>query len=46
MAKQTSDRIYTIARKVGQLMDALGPPETRIFGILFPDIIFRMKKRD
>jgi len=46
MAKQTSDRIYTIARRVGQLMDALGPPETRTFGILSPDIIFRMKKTD
>ena len=46
MAKQTSDRIYTIARRIGQLMDALGSPKTRTFRILSSDIIFRMKKRD
>ncbi len=44
MAKQTSDRIYTIARRVGQLMDVLGSPETRTFRILSPDIIFRIKR--
>ena len=46
ITKQKSDRAYTIARRVGQLMDALGPPETRTFGILSPDIIFRIKKTD
>src|SRR6266487_4610256 len=46
LAKQTSDRIYTVARRVGQLMGALGPPETRTFGILSPDIIFQIKKTD
>ena len=46
MAKQTSDRIYTITRRIGQLMDTLGSLEIRTFGILSSDIIFRMKKRD
>jgi len=46
LAKQISNRIYTIARRVGQLMDTLGPPKTRTFRILSPDIIFRLKKRD
>ena len=43
---QNSDRVYTIAIRTKQLMDALGPPYHRTFGLLSPDVIFRIKKTD
>ena len=46
LTKQTSDRTYTIAIRVGQLMNELGPPSMRRFGILSPETIYKLKKAD
>src|SRR3954469_22596111 len=46
ITKSNSDRQYRIAMRVGQLMDALGAPYYRSFGILTLQAIFTMKKKD
>lgn len=43
---QSSNRTYTIAVRVGQLMDALGPPYLRTFGIISPDLVYRIRKTE
>ena len=44
--KHKGDRIYTIAIQTGQLMDALGPPYMRTFGLISPDLIYRIRKTE
>jgi hypothetical protein len=46
ISKSNTDRHYRIATRVGQLMDALGAPYYRSFGILTPQAVFQMKKKD
>jgi len=46
IAKHKGDRIYTIAIRTGQLMDALGPPYMRTFGLISPDLIYRIRKTE
>jgi len=46
ITKHKGDRIYTIAIRTGQLMDALGPPYMRTFGLISPDLIYRIRKTE
>lgn len=46
LSNNTSQRNYRIANRIGQLIDALGHPTYRNFGILTPDLVYRMKKID
>ncbi len=46
VTKQTGNRTYTVAMRVVQLMDALGPPHLRTFGLISPEVVYRIKKTE